>query len=140
MNEQEIITKYIENIIKRTENFTEIEAIFINYYCKEDIKYIDINFIRNDNVDMIGEEIYLSNINNIVIRTVYIPSLNYNYGLNYNREIEAAKKILNGIIIKDRKDNYYTKFKKNIDLHKKNISLKTSQNIKIKKKSNNFKN
>ena len=118
MNEQEIITKYIENIIKRTENFTEIEAIFINYYCKEDIKYIDINFIRNDNVDMIGEEIYLSNINNIVIRTVYIPSLNYNYGLNYNREIEAAKKILNGIIIKDRKDNYYTKFKKNIDLHK----------------------
>ena len=131
MEKEEIISKYINSIIKRTENYKEIEAIFINKYCKDNIDYIDLNFIRNDNVEGINEEIDIPNTENIVLRIISNPSLNFNYGLMYERELKAANNLLKGTIIKDRKDNYYTNYKH--DIEKLNVDIIRPSYKKIKK-------
>lgn len=131
MEKEEIISKYINSIIKRTENYKEIEAIFINKYCKDNIDYIDLNFIRNDNVEGIDEEINIPNTENIVLRIISNPSLNFNYGLMYERELKAANNLLKGTIIKDRKDNYYTNYKH--DIEKLNVDIIRPSYKKIKK-------
>ena len=131
MEKEEIISKYINSIIKRTENYKEIEAIFINKYCKDNIDYIDLNFIRNDNAEGINEEIDIPNTENIVLRIISNPSLNFNYGLMYERELKAANNLLKGTIIKDRKDNYYTNYKH--DIEKLNVDIIRQSYKKIKK-------
>ena len=123
------ISDYIKSIIKRTETFTEIEGIFINNYCMDGKKYINLNFIRNDSVEGIDEEINIPNVDNVILRIISIPSLNFNYGLMYERELKAANELLRGIIIKDRKDNYYTQYRKyiealNIDTLSNNTTIK----------------
>jgi len=132
MNTQKdiIISEFISSIIKRTENFTEIEAIFINNYCKDNKKYINLNFIRNDNVEGLDEEINIPNVNNVILRIISIPSLNFNYGLMYEREIKAASDLIKGTIIKDRKDNYYSQYKEYV----KTLNMDITNNKKTRKK------
>ena len=108
------LSKYIFTLLKRYENYKEVEAVFLNCYQLDGKNYIDINFIKRNYLNIDSMEINLPNVNNVIVNVVSIPSLDINYSLLSEKEIFVADKIKNGYILKDTNDNYYTNFKDRI--------------------------